>query len=136
MHDGTVKTVCVDRGFGFIGVAGEPDIFFHCSKLGDGLDSLRLGSCKFAGTFGCPLPHGLDQFLRAFVEDRLGVLDTSRRDVEHGSGFLARLSSYRFRQICRNLWLPFAAPFPGHSLPLFRTRLSKLLYFTTHHCPL
>lgn len=33
MHEGTVKTVVVDRGFGFIAEANGPDIFFHVSDV-------------------------------------------------------------------------------------------------------
>jgi cold shock CspA family protein len=37
MHQGTVKTIVFQRGYGFIAVPNQPDIFFHCHDLDDGL---------------------------------------------------------------------------------------------------
>jgi cold shock CspA family protein len=33
MYDGTITTVNIDRGFGFIRSPGMPDIFFHVNAL-------------------------------------------------------------------------------------------------------
>ena len=35
---GTVKSIIVDRGFGFIAVPGEDDVFFHYRGLCGGLE--------------------------------------------------------------------------------------------------
>lgn len=37
MNEGTVKSVRVDKGFGFIAEPNSPDIFFHLSALEEGL---------------------------------------------------------------------------------------------------
>ncbi|MEJ7654369.1 MAG: cold shock domain-containing protein [Chloroflexia bacterium] len=43
MATGTIKRV-TDRGFGFIGVEGSDDVFFHSSALLDAsFDDLRVG---------------------------------------------------------------------------------------------
>ena len=34
---GSIKTVLLDKGFGFIDVAGQKDMFFHASDLSGGL---------------------------------------------------------------------------------------------------
>jgi cold shock CspA family protein len=33
MHEGTVKAVRLDKGFGFISSPNQPDVFFHASEL-------------------------------------------------------------------------------------------------------
>jgi cold shock CspA family protein len=33
MYEGTIDTLRLDRGFGFISAAGQPDVFFHASDL-------------------------------------------------------------------------------------------------------
>ncbi len=42
MTTGTIKTK-TDKGFGFITVAGSPDVFFHHSVCGGQFDSLQIG---------------------------------------------------------------------------------------------
>ena len=43
MATGTIKRI-TDRGFGFIGVDGQDDVFFHSTALLDTtFDSLRVG---------------------------------------------------------------------------------------------
>ena len=37
MYEGTIKTIIIDRGFGFIAVPNQPDCFFHASELSDDL---------------------------------------------------------------------------------------------------
>jgi cold shock CspA family protein len=37
MYEGTIASLGVARGFGFIRMPDQPDIFFHCSGLADGL---------------------------------------------------------------------------------------------------
>ncbi|AOT69682.1 MULTISPECIES: cold-shock protein CspD [Geosporobacter] len=44
MKQGTVKWFNNEKGFGFIEVAGEPDVFVHFSAItGDGYKSLEEG---------------------------------------------------------------------------------------------
>lgn len=38
MHEGTITRIVMERGFGFIGEAGQPDVFFHASDLADGME--------------------------------------------------------------------------------------------------
>jgi len=38
MERGTIKSVVVDRGFGFISQPGLPDVFFHVKSLRGGLE--------------------------------------------------------------------------------------------------
>lgn len=38
MHTGTITSIVQGRGFGFIRRPGEPDTFFHCTELRDGLE--------------------------------------------------------------------------------------------------
>ena len=38
MSEGTISAVRADRGFGFIKSPNQPDIFFHMSDLGEGLE--------------------------------------------------------------------------------------------------
>jgi cold shock CspA family protein len=45
--EGLIKAVIEDRGFGFIGVHGQSDVFFHVSELEDGYDPLRNDKVKF-----------------------------------------------------------------------------------------
>ena len=45
--DGLIKAVITDRGFGFIGVHGQSDVFFHVSELEEGFDPLRNDKVKF-----------------------------------------------------------------------------------------
>lgn len=33
MEQGTIKTLVLSKGFGFIAVANSPDLFFHCKDL-------------------------------------------------------------------------------------------------------
>jgi len=41
---GTIKTLRVDKGFGFIRDAGGKEVFFHASAIyGEGIDNLREG---------------------------------------------------------------------------------------------
>jgi CspA family cold shock protein len=50
MHEGVVKTVIPDRGFGFISQNGGPDVFFHMRDLDSQLelnDQLRERRVKF-----------------------------------------------------------------------------------------
>lgn len=35
MQIGTIKTLHLDKGFGFISVSGQPDVFFHFRALHD-----------------------------------------------------------------------------------------------------
>lgn len=37
-HNGTIKNIVEARGFGFISMAGGPDVFFHVRDLSDGLE--------------------------------------------------------------------------------------------------
>ncbi len=38
MHNGTIVSLRLDKGFGFIFTkTGEPDVFFHCKELSDDL---------------------------------------------------------------------------------------------------
>ena len=37
MHDGTIIRLHLSRGFGFIASPNQPDTFFHCKDLADGL---------------------------------------------------------------------------------------------------
>ena len=37
MHTGTIKTLRLDKGFGFVSEQNGPDLFFHCSALADDL---------------------------------------------------------------------------------------------------
>lgn len=38
MYEGTITAVKLDRGFGFIAVANQPDVFFHESDLDPALE--------------------------------------------------------------------------------------------------
>jgi cold shock CspA family protein len=42
MHEGTVKTVNFQRGFGFIRRSKNEDIFFHCTSIVD-RETLEFG---------------------------------------------------------------------------------------------
>jgi cold shock CspA family protein len=35
MHEGYVKSVRLDKGYGFIASPGQPDVFFHYTELVD-----------------------------------------------------------------------------------------------------
>jgi cold shock CspA family protein len=37
MHEGTITSLRLDRGFGFIAAPNQPDIFFHVNDLADDL---------------------------------------------------------------------------------------------------
>jgi cold shock CspA family protein len=37
MHEGTIISVKLDRGYGFVSSPGQPDTFFHSSDLSEGL---------------------------------------------------------------------------------------------------
>jgi cold shock CspA family protein len=37
MHEGTITSLRLDRGFGFIAAQNQPDTFFHANDLGDDL---------------------------------------------------------------------------------------------------
>lgn len=38
IHSGYVKSINLDRGFGFLAEPDQPDIFFHVDELGPGLE--------------------------------------------------------------------------------------------------
>ncbi|WP_410770123.1 cold-shock protein [Fontibacillus sp. BL9] len=40
--EGIVKRYYTDRGFGFISVPGQKDIYFHISEVGDASDTLNF----------------------------------------------------------------------------------------------
>jgi len=54
MQTGTIRTLRVDKGFGFIKDEAGKDYFFHQSAVyGEGLDNLREGdSVEFEGADG------------------------------------------------------------------------------------
>lgn len=37
MHEGSIKSVVLARGFGFISEPNQPDVFFHCKDLANDL---------------------------------------------------------------------------------------------------
>lgn len=43
MPQGTIKKKVQDKGFGFLAVEGQPDVFFHLSACGGQFDSLQEG---------------------------------------------------------------------------------------------
>jgi cold shock CspA family protein len=48
---GTIVRLNLERGFGFIASTGEPDYFFHCRELRDGLvfnEQLRERRVRFS----------------------------------------------------------------------------------------